>query len=172
MIRVLEHRKPVRSWPRMIRKGNGMEFISCKRDHWCKANKITLAYRQPGEPTQKVCVEHFNGSMRREMLIASVFRTLSEVEKPKMDARPQRSRTTQSACSRDTSARSTLNNALGSLVIIGLSAGVAPRNRSTNSGSTFRYPTRSRGRSSYALVLGQIRLDRRDEQLRISGQWS
>lgn len=117
----------------MTRTVKAMEFISCKRDQRCKANKIILAYRHPGEPKQKACVEHSNGSMGREMLIAYVLRTWSVVEKPKMDARPQRSRTTQSACPRDTSASTTLNNAPGSLVIIGLSTGEACRTRSTNS---------------------------------------
>ena len=79
VIRVLEQLKTVRALPKMIRTDNGPEFISCKLDQWCKAHKITLAYIQPGKPTQNAYVERFNGSMRRELLSAYVFRTLSEV---------------------------------------------------------------------------------------------
>ena len=79
VIRVLEQLKTVRPLPKMIRTDNGPEFISCKLDHWCKANKIILAHIQPGKPTQNAYVERFNGNIRRELLNAYVFRTLGEV---------------------------------------------------------------------------------------------
>ena len=79
VIRVLERIKSVRPLPKMIRVDNGPEFVSCKLDQWCKDNGITLAYIQPGKPTQNAYVERFNGSMRRELLSAYVFRTLDEV---------------------------------------------------------------------------------------------
>lgn len=79
VIRVLEQLKTVRPLPKMIRTDNGPEFISCKLDQWCRSNGITLAYIQPGKPTQNAYVERFNGSMRRELLSAYVFRTLGEV---------------------------------------------------------------------------------------------
>lgn len=81
VIRVLEQLKTVRPLPKMIRTDNGPEFISSKLDQWCRANKITLAYIQPGKPTQNAYVERFNGSMRRELLSAYVFRTLGEVRR-------------------------------------------------------------------------------------------
>ena len=79
VIRVLERIKSVRPLPKMIRVDNGPEFISHKLDAWCKDNGITLAFIQPGKPTQNAYVERFNGSIRRELLSAYVFRTLQEV---------------------------------------------------------------------------------------------
>ncbi|MBK7754132.1 MAG: IS3 family transposase [Flavobacteriales bacterium] len=79
VIRVLERIKSVRPLPKMIRVDNGPEFVSHKLDQWCRDNGITLAYIQPGKPTQNAYVERFNGSMRRELLSAYVFRTLDEV---------------------------------------------------------------------------------------------
>jgi len=79
VIRVLEQLKETRGLPSMIRVDNGPEFISHKLDAWCKEHKITLAYIQPGKPTQNAYVERLNGSIRRELLNAYVFRTLDEV---------------------------------------------------------------------------------------------
>ena len=64
----------------MIRVDNGPEFISDLLDAWCKENKINLAFIQPGEPTQNAFIERFNGSLRRELLNAYIFRTISEVK--------------------------------------------------------------------------------------------
>ncbi|MEZ4790395.1 MAG: IS3 family transposase [Flavobacteriales bacterium] len=79
VIRVLERIKAVRPLPKMIRVDNGPEFISAKLDHWCKEYGITLTFIQPGKPTQNAYIERLNGSIRRELLSAYVFRTLSEV---------------------------------------------------------------------------------------------
>lgn len=79
VIRVLERIKAVRPLPKMIRVDNGPEFISAKLDHWCRENGIILTYIQPGKPTQNAYVERLNGSIRRELLSAYVFRTLNEV---------------------------------------------------------------------------------------------
>lgn len=79
VIRVLEQLKEVRGLPNMIRVDNGPEFISHRLDAWCKDHKITLAYIQPGKPTQNAFIERLNGSIRRELLNAYVFRTLDEV---------------------------------------------------------------------------------------------
>ena len=64
----------------MIRVDNGPEFISKNLDDWCKENKVKLAFIQPGEPTQNAFIERFNGSLRRELLNAYVFKTNSEVQ--------------------------------------------------------------------------------------------
>jgi len=79
VIRVLEQLKESRGLPEMIRTDNGPEFISQKLDYWCKDNKVQLVFIQPGKPTQNGYVERFNGSVRKELLNAYVFRTISEV---------------------------------------------------------------------------------------------
>lgn len=79
VIRVLEFLKETRGLPDMIRVDNGPEFISHQLDVWCKKNKITLVFIQPGKPMQNGFIERLNGSMRRELLNAFVFSTLAEV---------------------------------------------------------------------------------------------
>jgi putative transposase len=79
LIRSLEYLKEFRGLPRMIRVDNGPEFISSKLDMWCKDHQITLLFIQPGKPMQNGYVERCNGNIRRELLNAYVFRTLSEV---------------------------------------------------------------------------------------------
>ena len=73
LIRVLERLKETTGLPQMIRTDNGPEFISQKLDYWCKENKISLVFIQPGKPMQNAYVERFNGSIRRERLNAYVF---------------------------------------------------------------------------------------------------
>ena len=63
----------------MIRVDNGPEFISHKLDQWCKEHKIDLLFIQPGKPMQNGFIERCNGSIRRELLNAYVFKTLDEV---------------------------------------------------------------------------------------------
>jgi putative transposase len=87
LIRALEYLKEFRGLPIMIRVDNGPEFVSGKLDAWCKENKIQLAFIQPGKPTQNAYVERCNGSIRRELLNAYVFRTLSEVRQKAEDWR-------------------------------------------------------------------------------------
>lgn len=79
VIRVLERLKECRQLPEMIRVDNGPEFISAKLDMWCNDNKIKLIFIRPGKPTENAYVERFNGSFRRELLNAYVFRSLQEV---------------------------------------------------------------------------------------------
>ncbi|AHM62359.1 transposase [Flammeovirgaceae bacterium 311] len=79
LIRVLEYLKEFRGLPEMIRVDNGPEFISYKLECWCRENKIRLVFILSGKPMQNAYVERCNGSIRRELLNAYVFRTLSEV---------------------------------------------------------------------------------------------
>ena len=79
VIRVLEQLGDCYGLPATIRVDNGPEFISHKLDLWCKEHKITLAFIQPGKPTQNAYIERLNGSIRRELLNAYVFKTLDEV---------------------------------------------------------------------------------------------
>ena len=79
VIRVLEYLREFRGLPAMIRVDNGPEFISHKLDGWCKDNKITLVFIQPGKPTQNAYIERCNGNIRRELLNAYVFHSLDDV---------------------------------------------------------------------------------------------
>lgn len=79
LIRTLEMLKETKGIPEMIRVDNGPEFISARLDQWCKDHKIILAFIQPGKPTQNAYIERLNGSLRKELLNAYVFRTLFDV---------------------------------------------------------------------------------------------
>ena len=79
LIRVLEYLEVIRGLPKMIRVDNGPEFISGKLDSWCKEHKIGLVFIQPGKPMQNGYIERCNGNIRRELLNAYVFKSLSEV---------------------------------------------------------------------------------------------
>lgn len=79
VIRVLERLVSERGIPCNIRMDNGPEFISHKLEQWCTKRKITLQFIQPGCPTQNAFIERKNGSIRRELLNAYVFTTMSEV---------------------------------------------------------------------------------------------
>jgi putative transposase len=79
VIRVLENLKERHGLPEIIRVDNGPEFISTKLDLWCQDSGIKLLFIRPGKPTENAFVERFNGSFRRELLNAYVFRNLKEV---------------------------------------------------------------------------------------------
>lgn len=79
LIRVLEYLKEFRGLPKMIRMDNGPEFISHKLDLWAKENKVELIFIQPGKPMQNGFIERCNGNIRRELLNAYVFKSISEV---------------------------------------------------------------------------------------------
>lgn len=79
LIRVLERLKEGRGLPQIIRVDNGPEFISQKLDYWCKEHKVQLMFIQPGKPTQNALIERCNGSIRRELLNAYVFKSIAEV---------------------------------------------------------------------------------------------
>ncbi|WP_370634326.1 integrase core domain-containing protein [Pedobacter sp. Leaf132] len=79
VIRSLEEIARHRGYPKMIRVDNGPEFISAKLDIWSKENKIQLVFIQPGEPTQNAYIERLNGTLRRDILNAYVFKSIQEV---------------------------------------------------------------------------------------------
>jgi len=79
VIRVLDRLLETRGTPDMIRVDNGPEFVSLKLDGWCKLQKVQLVFIQPGRPMQNGYVERLNGSLRKELLDAYIFRTVHEV---------------------------------------------------------------------------------------------
>ena len=79
VIRVLEQLKDSHPLPEQIRVDNGPELISSKLVAWCEQNGVRLHHIQPGKPTQNAYIERFNRSMRREVLDAHLFESLSEV---------------------------------------------------------------------------------------------
>jgi putative transposase len=82
VIRVLERLVAQKGKPANIRCDNGPEFISHKLEEWCsdKTRQITLQFIQPGKPMQNAYIERNNGSMRRELLNAYLFTSLTEVK--------------------------------------------------------------------------------------------
>ena len=79
VIRCLEQIAQHRGYPEMIRVDNGPEFISSKLDIWSKEKQIKLIFIQPGEPTQNAYIERLNGTFRRDVLNAYVFKSIQEV---------------------------------------------------------------------------------------------
>jgi putative transposase len=79
LIRVLNRLKETRGLPTMIRLDNGPEFISTKLELWGEENKVGLSFIQPGKPMQNGYVERFNGSIRRELLNAYLWRSISDL---------------------------------------------------------------------------------------------
>ena len=81
VIRVLEKLVTQRGCPSNIRCDNGPEFISHKLEEWCshESRKINLQFIQPGRPMQNAYIERKNGSIRRELLNAYLFNSLTEV---------------------------------------------------------------------------------------------
>jgi len=67
----------------MIRVDNGPELVSIKLDLWCRENGVTLAFIQPGKPTQNAFIERLNRTLRTEVLNAYIFRTFREVREHK-----------------------------------------------------------------------------------------
>ena len=79
VIRTLEQLLERRTKPQIIRVDNGPEFISNRLQQWCDERQIRLQFIQPGKPAQNAFVERNNGSLRKELLDAYLFYTLSEV---------------------------------------------------------------------------------------------
>ena len=79
LIRFMEEIIWEKGKPTNIRCDNGPEFISHEFQDWCDGNGIKILYTQPGCPTQNSYIERFNGSYRRAVLDAYIFRTLDDV---------------------------------------------------------------------------------------------
>jgi putative transposase len=68
-----------RGVPQKIRMDNGPEFIAELMQAWCKSMDIDPRYIQPGKPMQNGYIERFNGSFRRGVLNAHLFRSIDEL---------------------------------------------------------------------------------------------
>ena len=79
VVRVLARLVECHGCPAQLRPDNGPEFISARLSEWCEAQGIILHWIQPGKPTQNAYIERFNGSFRREVLTAYLFRSLAHV---------------------------------------------------------------------------------------------
>lgn len=79
VVRLMEKVMFAKGKPMSIRCDNGPEFISKEFKTWCDVNCIELKYTQPGCPTQNSYIERFNGSYRRAVLDAWMFRSITEV---------------------------------------------------------------------------------------------
>jgi putative transposase len=81
VIRVLDRLIAERGCPASIRCDNGPEFISHRLEEWCshESRQISLLFIQPGRPMQNAFIERKNGSIRRELLNAYLFKSLAEV---------------------------------------------------------------------------------------------
>jgi putative transposase len=64
--------------PNQITCDNGSEFTCKAMFFWQKASGVSLAFIQPGKPTQNAFVESLNGRFRAECLDLHWFRTLEE----------------------------------------------------------------------------------------------
>jgi len=81
--RVVEVLSPLgrgRALPLTIVVDNGPEFAGHALDAWAYRRGITLAFIQPGKPTQYAFIESFNSRLRDECLNAHWFVTVTEAQ--------------------------------------------------------------------------------------------
>jgi len=79
VIRVLKQIIKNRGKPKTIRVDNVPEFISDRLQVWGDDQQIQLQFIQPGKPVQNAFIERNNGPIRKELLDAYLFFSLSEV---------------------------------------------------------------------------------------------
>jgi putative transposase len=69
-----------RGYPKAIRCDNGPELRSKALATWAKQHNVTLLFIQPGKSTQNAIIERFNGTYRREILNAYLFKSLKQIQ--------------------------------------------------------------------------------------------
>jgi putative transposase len=75
--RVLDRVAEQRRYPQQIVIDNGPEFTGRALDAWAYQHGVTLAFIQPGKPSQNAHVESFNGKFRDECLNAHWFLSMA-----------------------------------------------------------------------------------------------
>ncbi len=80
VVEVLTQLAVARPLPLTIVVDNGPEFAGRILDAWAYRRGITLAFIQPGKPTQNAFVESFNSRLRDECLNAHWFVTVTEAQ--------------------------------------------------------------------------------------------
>ena len=80
-VRTLDRLVEWRGLPDAIRVDNRSEYLSQLFVDWCRENRMTLNHIQPGKPNQDAYSEHFNRTLRLEVLDALVFVSLSQVRR-------------------------------------------------------------------------------------------
>lgn len=78
VIAALEPLLAARGRPHRLSLDNGSEFRSRTFDAWAADRGITLAFIQPGKPTQNAHIESFNGKFRDECLSQHWFLSLAD----------------------------------------------------------------------------------------------
>ena len=80
VVEVLTQLAQGRPLARTIVVDNGPEFAGRVLDAWAYRRAITLAFIQPGKPTQNAFIESFNSRLRDECLNAHWFVTVTEAQ--------------------------------------------------------------------------------------------
>jgi putative transposase len=80
VVEVLTQLAQARPLARTIVVDNGPEFAGRVLDAWAYRRGITLAFIQPGKPTQNAFIESFNSRLRDECLNAHWFVTVTEAQ--------------------------------------------------------------------------------------------
>lgn len=80
LITVMEQLLEVYGKPQAIRLKNGPEMTSKGFTEWAEHHGIQLLLIQPGKPNQNAFIERFNKSFRTDLLDASLFNSISEVQ--------------------------------------------------------------------------------------------
>ncbi len=77
---MLDKAASYRGYPKHIRCDNGPELRSKALAQWAKRHQVSIRFIQPGKPTQNAIIERFNGTYRREILNAYLFKSITQVQ--------------------------------------------------------------------------------------------
>ena len=78
VVEILNGLIQIRGKPHAIRCDNGLEFAGRLVDLWAYANKVTLEFSRPGQPTDNADIESFNGSFGEDCVNVHGFEDLAD----------------------------------------------------------------------------------------------